>query len=160
MNYFFDTEFLETAGQGKARVQLISIGIVAEDGRELYLENSEFDWEQEMPDQWLKENVQVHLQGTDHECFMTPDKMADKIKEFVGADDDVIWWAYVASYDFVGLTSLFGRLIDRPKGWPIWCRDLKQLIADKGVNKADLPIQEGVAHNAVEDAKWNLAVYQ
>ena len=63
MRYFFDTEFLETSGSGQSRIQLISIGMVAEDGRELYLENSQFDWEQEM-DPWLRENVKPHLLGS------------------------------------------------------------------------------------------------
>ncbi len=39
MRYWYDTEFIE---DGKT-IDLISIGIVAEDGRELYLQSVEFD---------------------------------------------------------------------------------------------------------------------
>lgn len=35
MKYFLDTEFIETVGH----IELISIGIVSEDGRELYMAN-------------------------------------------------------------------------------------------------------------------------
>ena len=39
MKYFIDTEFVD---DGKT-IDLISIGIVAEDGRELYVESADFD---------------------------------------------------------------------------------------------------------------------
>ena len=41
MRYFLDTEFIE---DGKT-IDLLSIGIVAEDGRELYLQNVECNLE-------------------------------------------------------------------------------------------------------------------
>lgn len=40
MKYFLDTEFIEAPNH----LDLISIGIVAEDGRELYGERSAVDW--------------------------------------------------------------------------------------------------------------------
>ena len=55
MDYWMDTEFDE---DGKT-IELISIGIVSADGRELYLVSSEFD-----PDRcndWVKKNVLPHL---------------------------------------------------------------------------------------------------
>lgn len=55
MRYWFDTEFIE---DGKT-IELISIGIVAEDGRELYAENSECDLAR--ANQWVQDNVIVHL---------------------------------------------------------------------------------------------------
>ena len=51
MKYFLDTEFIE---DGKT-IDLISIGIVAEDNRSLYLINSECDWSKASP--WVLENV-------------------------------------------------------------------------------------------------------
>ena len=39
MKYFIDTEFVETVGH----IELISIGIVAEDGREYYAVHTEAD---------------------------------------------------------------------------------------------------------------------
>lgn len=51
MRYWFDTEFIE---DGKT-IDLLSIGIVAEDGRELYLEILEADWSK--ASDWVKANV-------------------------------------------------------------------------------------------------------
>ena len=56
MRYFIDTEFIE---DGKT-IDLISIGIVAEDGREYYAQSVEFDHRK--ASEWVKENVLLHLQ--------------------------------------------------------------------------------------------------
>jgi hypothetical protein len=55
--YCYDTEFLE---DGKT-VDLISIGIVCEDGREYYAVNSEADWDRIRKDDWMMDNVVRHL---------------------------------------------------------------------------------------------------
>lgn len=157
MRYFFDTEFLESTGSGQSRIQLISIGIVAEDGNELYLENSGFDWGQDM-DPWLHENVEPHLLGPGSGAWCSVGEMATRIEEFVGDEPEL--WAYVAAYDWIALISVFGRLIDRPEGWPIYCRDLKQEIQRRGLSKDDLPAQEGQEHLAIADARHNLIIWR
>lgn len=55
MRYFFDTEFIE---DGKT-IDLISIGIVAEDGREYYAINRDCDFSK--ASDWVKENVIAKL---------------------------------------------------------------------------------------------------
>ena len=55
MRYYLDTEFIE---DGKT-IDLISIGIVAEDGRELYLGNRECDFSK--ASQWVADNVLVPM---------------------------------------------------------------------------------------------------
>lgn len=55
MKYFFDTEFIE---DGKT-IDLISIGIVAEDGREYYAINEDCDFSK--ASDWVKENVIAQL---------------------------------------------------------------------------------------------------
>jgi hypothetical protein len=61
MKIFYDTEFIE---DGRT-IDLISIGMVAEDGRELYLVNDEIDddplSERIRGHNWLMENVIPHL---------------------------------------------------------------------------------------------------
>lgn len=32
-----------------------------------------------------------------------------------------------ADYDWVVLCQLYGTMMDLPKGWPMYCRDVKQL---------------------------------
>ncbi len=60
MRYWLDTEFIE---EGKT-IDLVSIGIVAEDGRELYLQSVEFD--PSKASEWVQENVFPHLSVCPH----------------------------------------------------------------------------------------------
>jgi hypothetical protein len=60
MRYFYDTEFIE---DGKT-IDLISIGIVAEDGRYLYLQSTEFQHRKASP--WVKEHVLLQLDMCPH----------------------------------------------------------------------------------------------
>jgi 3'-5' exoribonuclease-like protein len=60
--YFLDTEFVDNG----STIDLISIGIVCEDGRELYLQSCEFSLRG--ANDWVKENVFPWL----HICLHTP----------------------------------------------------------------------------------------
>lgn len=57
IRYFYDTEFLERQGS----IDLISIGIVSSDGRELYAVNADMPVERIREHRWLMENVWPHL---------------------------------------------------------------------------------------------------
>lgn len=48
MKYWIDTEFIERP----FTIDLISIGLVAEDGREFYAESSEVDWSNRVYGRW------------------------------------------------------------------------------------------------------------
>jgi hypothetical protein len=62
-------------------------------------------------------------------------------------------WAYYADYDWVVLCQLFGRMIDLPQGWPMYCRDIKQFADMLGGPR--LPEQGKGEHHALADARWN-----
>ena len=149
MKIFFDTEFIE---DGKT-IDLISIGMVREDGACLYFENSECD--RSRADPWVVENVFPHLQNHPIRSA-TRKQIAEYVIAFAGAAPE--FWAYYADYDWVVLCQLFGRMIDLPKGWPMYCRDVKQLCDSLGGPK--LPKQEGVEHNALADAVWTKQAYE
>lgn len=55
MKYFYDTEFIE---DGKT-IELLSIGIVSEDGRKLYCESNEADLSK--ADDWVKKKCYKHI---------------------------------------------------------------------------------------------------
>lgn len=63
MKYFLDTEFHEfhynLVGHNYPinTIQLISIGIVREDGKELYAVSKDFDVKRAFANEWLVENV-------------------------------------------------------------------------------------------------------
>jgi 3' exoribonuclease, RNase T-like len=141
MRFWFDTEFFE---DGRV-IDLISIGLVSEDGREYYAETPSGVFLAGSAD-WLKLNVLPHLKGP----TVARTRIARDITEFVGEKPE--FWAYYADYDWVALCQLYGRMIDLPKGWPMFCRDVKQL-ADLLGNPA-LPKQESAEHHALADARW------
>lgn len=164
MKYFYDTEFIE---DGKT-IDLISIGIVAEDGREYYAISTEF--KEKKASDWVKENVLRHLPPRKvNPMYESPRlveasrawKSRQKIKEdiikFIG-DDKPEFWAYYADYDHVALCQLFGTMMDLPKGWPMYTRDIKQLCDDKG--NPQLPEQGKGEHHALADARWVKEAYK
>lgn len=148
MRYFFDTEFIE---DGRT-IDLISIGIIAEDGRTRYFESSECDYSRASP--WVKENVLPHLRGGGY--LLTRKQIADRVIDFAGQSPE--FWAYYADYDWVALCQLFGTMMDLPKGWPMYCRDVKQLCDDRG--NPDLPKQTEQEHDAMADAAWTKEAWE
>jgi hypothetical protein len=147
MRIFFDTEFIEDGHT----IDLISIGMVTEDGVELYGESSECDLSR--ANDWVKANVLPHLRGGPTRILRS--SIAAGIVAFVKAacnGEKPEFWGYYADYDWVALCQLYGPMINLPKGWPMYCRDIKQLCDTLGDPKLEKPEKE---HDALEDARWN-----
>lgn len=182
MRYWLDTEFIE---DGKT-IDLISIGIVAEDGREYYAVNRECDFH--AASKWVLENV-LNPMGLDREGWIDmPWEMSPRVQQeflackprkviardvalFLGCKDSEKFryelkdevdspeiWAYYADYDWVVFCQLFGTMMELPKGFPMYCRDIKQECDRLG--NPELPKQEKGTHNALEDARWNKKAWQ
>lgn len=173
MNYFLDTEFIERPGS----IQLISIGIVDENDRSFYAENTSFD--ERDADEWVKENVLNNLfwWGTEptegHLTRRFVNKNAEgrgnwrvygpisliksQLLEYFGDDSNPIFYGYYADYDWVIFCWIFGKMIDLPAGFPMYCRDLKQMLDESGKDKIADPEDE---HNALVDALWNKELYE
>lgn len=151
MKYWFDTEFIE---DGKT-IELISIGIVAEDGREFYAESWAISWNKASG--WVIDNVKPYLTG---ENILDRFEMRRAILEFCSLEKYGFpeFWAYYADYDWVVLCQLFGAMINLPKGWPMYCRDVKQLCDQLGNPK--LPEQSSTEHHALEDARWTKQAWE
>ncbi len=150
MRIWFDTEFIERGCEHT--IQIISIGMVREDGAELYLESSEFD--PATASEWVRVNVLDKL-GPESER-MPRAEMRARIVEFCG--DSPEFWAYFSAYDWVVLAQLMGSMADLPKTWPIWAHDLKQFAWSLG--DPELPAQPLRAHNALVDARWNVEAWK
>jgi len=72
------------------------------------------------------------------------------------------FYGYYSAYDWVVFCWIFGRMIELPKGFPMYCIDLKQMMDDVGACKSDpnFPYQDKrTEHNALEDARWNMMLY-
>lgn len=146
MKIWFDTEFIE---DGKT-IDLLSIGMIREDGATYYAECAEAD--KRKASDWVKANVLPHL----HREVKFRQQIAEEIREFAGEEPE--FWAYYADYDWVSLCQLYGTMMDLPKGWPMFCRDLIQLCHDKG--KPKLPPQTSIEHHALSDAIWTKEAWE
>jgi hypothetical protein len=146
--YFLDTEFDENG----TTIKLISIGIVSEHGDEYYAVAAD-GWSVDDCDPWVRENVVAKLPPQD--ARKPRAQIAKEVREFLSQHGEPEIWAYFADYDWVVLCQLFGKMIDLPKGFPMFCMDLKQEMVSRGVSRERLPPQDPkVAHDALSDARW------
>ncbi len=264
MKYFIDTEFLEGTqktlfSKTKPTIDLISIGIVCEDGREYYSISKDFNlkeaWnrydikvEQVSGDMrnrypegikskvyWIRKNVLLPIHNELVQRWALEEEKANQVScttgynppikfsyknikklinkygksneqiaaeieyftigEYTDIDGEKIispdkpnikgnpkFYAYYADYDWVVFCWLFGKMIDLPKGFPMYCNDLKQSFDElqqsenDGANhmiscgeigysnvplkeRKDYPKQEN-EHNALSDARWNKQLYE
>lgn len=169
---FYDTEFLEDG----ETIDLLSIGLVNEEGETYYAVVSDADWSSVLGHPWLMDNVVPHLPVYRGKSKLTPwlveelrmnelhpqvksrATIAGEVAEFlIGNGQEPELWAYFSAYDHVALTQLWGPASRRPPGVPLRTNDLAQLW--ESVGRPELPPQRGKAHNALDDALWNVEVY-
>lgn len=146
MKIWFDTEFID---DGKI-IDLISIGMVREDGGTYYAEPAGVDYSR--AGKWVKENVLPHMDGHPMKDRVV---IAKEILEFAG--DFPEFWGWYGAYDWVALCQLYGRMMDLPKNWPMFVRDVRQLQE----RRVKLPVQNLLTkHNALADAQWTKQVWE
>lgn len=157
---FYDTEFLERGP--KHPIDLISIGMVRDDGAEYYAVSSEFDVAAVRAHPWLRENVWPYLPQLNngdldvrHVDVKPRYVISAEVASFVREKPGPELWAYYGAYDHVALCQLFGRMVDLPDGFPMFTGDLKREIVRLGVRRDELPEQEAKEHHALADARWN-----
>ena len=144
-----------------------------------------------------------HLKSLINKYGKTNKQIADEVITFVTGSDkinegygdywsnpcfhDISLYGYYSAYDHVTLCWLFGKMIDLPKGFPMYTRDLKQMLDEKvevlklnrfgllyersrehdsPINIERLSIEEFYdypketnSHHSLSDAKWNKALY-
>ena len=196
MNFFLDTEFYEAPGV----LDLISIGIVDDEGAEFYAVSNEFYRDRAWLDSWVRENVlrpifedmleelrkdpdlislfPIDPYGTGQEFNVTNfnylieyfgqsrQDIAADVRRFCLDDsrgnDPISFYGYYANYDWVLFCWLFGRMVDLPKRFPMFCMDLKQMMVDRGLSsewKDEFVPDPAGEHNALKDAAWNKKLF-
>ena len=155
MRYFYDTEFIDNG----RTIELISIGVAAEDGREYYAISTEFD-----PDRagsWVRKHVLPKLPSPASPLWRSRRQIRADLEDFFGIDGD--------EHDrAVGL----GRRL-RPRGaLPAVgaddracrprCRGSPANCASSGRNagRPRMPPRPRDAHDALVDARHNLLRFQ
>lgn len=175
MRVYYDTEFLERGYQYP--VELISVGLVADDGRELYLINGDMELPAIARHTWLMDHVVPHLPllvPTDPEIsefvgglmwdFDHPEFDAhvfnrrgirEKLAEFFDNTPRLELWSYCGPYDHVVLAQSFGDMDGRHPKMPYHTNDIAQEMGRAKIRHDSLPIQTGTNHRAIDDARWH-----
>ena len=163
MKIFFDTEF---TGLHKDTT-LISIGLIDENNRSLYIELTDYDMSQ--CDNWIKKNVLAHLTGKNR---MTSKEALQAVKKFLVDYDKVELVSDCCHYDMVLFVDLFGDAMSLPDNVSPACHDINQDIAEYlGISETeafdysreklvkDFEIK-GDKHNCLYDAKVIKKIYE
>lgn len=182
MNIYFDTEF---TGLHK-NTTLISIGMIAENGRTFYAELNDYDKNQ--VNDWIKDNVIANLvhggksfnhtfdDCTSCSCVMSESKehVKTELEKWLSQFDSVQLVSDVCHYDMVLFIDLFGSAFDLPQNVNASCHDINQDIAKYyNVSEKDafnisreeifLSLNQnnaaGIKHNALYDAAVIKAIY-
>ncbi|MDO5668807.1 MAG: polyadenylate-specific 3'-exoribonuclease AS [Corynebacterium sp.] len=153
MRYFYDTEFIEDG----ETIELVSIGIVAEDGREYYAVSTDFD--SSRANAWVRDNVLDKLPNPGADVWRSRETIRTEVLEFLTSrDGDVELWAWVGAYDHVVLAQLWGDMAGLPRAIPRYTRELKQYWEMAG--KPRLPKSPDSSHDALVDARHNLEKFR
>jgi len=154
-------------------IELISIGLVDNSGKEYYAINKNFrrnrcnDWVKKkvltkLPSRYLMEEINYYPRDIngDMDGSMWPSDVVlnpvyksletikhdikefcipyNEVSDYAGldgldygydrwiADNELVFKAYFADYDWVLFCTIFGTMMDLPKGFPMYCVDLKQ----------------------------------
>lgn len=123
------------------------------------------------------------------EFGLTKEEMAVEIEKFIRTNttsqEKIELYGYYSAYDHVAFCWIFGRMLDLPKGFPMYTIDLKQMLDEtveeyitvtayssgnhvvpsynsalnyiKGLQGYPVNNEE---HTAIGDAKWNLELYK
>src|SRR3954447_5617044 len=119
--YFYDCEFIE---DGRV-VDLVSIGVVDEFGREFYAVSTEFDDTKAIP--WVRRNVLDKLPSPSDRAWRSRERIRDDLYAFLtGPGEEIQLWAWCAAYAHVALAQLWGRMTALPRPIPRFTRELRQ----------------------------------
>lgn len=178
MKHWYDAEFIE---DGKT-IDLVSIGIVAEDGREFYAVSSEFNVNKLLKRTWLKDNVWPTLPQETHEyhsecdtcqtgiVHLAPHKdvwtrveIAFGVRQFLTGDlshdAEADLWGWFPSYDHVVLCQLWGTMMDKPHGIPARTNCVQQEAQRLDIEGL-LPEPPPGQHNALVDARYHRTLWE
>lgn len=152
--FFLDTEFDEN---GKT-VVLISIGIVCENNKKFYEVSNEFN--PNKCNKWVRENVLPYLfigkfaKQEPVSRFEIKERLLAFVNKNTKRGAKPEFWADHASYDWIVLCQLFGRMIDLPENFPKHCMDTKQ--EEVMIGNPEMPKKSGTEHNALDDAIYTM----
>lgn len=176
MKVYYDTEFLE---DGKT-IDLISIGMVREDGQEYYAVNADMPWNRIQRHEWLSKNVVPHLptktytvkpqrkdgsiiiQTLDqqHPDVKHPRIIRNEVEDFLAdaaRKSTLELWSWYSAYDHVALCQLWGPMVAKPFFIPHYSNDIQQEFQRFGNPQHNIVSGN---HNALVDAHYHKALHE
>jgi hypothetical protein len=149
VRFFYDCEFIE---DGRT-IELVSIGVVDETGREFYAVSTEFDPGRAID--WVRRNVLDKLPPPADPAWRSRARIRDDLLAFLEQPgEEIELWAWMASYDHVVLAQLWGDMRALPRSIPRFTHELRQTWEDAG--SPALPPAPPDQHDALADARHNL----
>ena len=139
---------------------LISIGMIAEDGRELYCELNDYDKTQ--IDDWLRDNVIANLHNTNP---INTEQLRKAIENFIEPYETIEIWSDCLSYDWVLFNQIWGHAFNSPKTIYYIPFDLSSMLKiygyDPDINRKEFSeLSDEFNHNALSDARMIKACYE
>ena len=153
MRYFYDCEFIEDG----STIELVSIGVVDETGREFYAISTDFD--PARAGDWVRRNVLDKLPGPGNPAWRSRERIRDDLIAFLAEPNEPIeLWAWMSAYDHVVICQLWGDMRALPRAIPRFTHELRQRWEDAG--SPGMPAQPPDQHDALADARHNRARWQ
>lgn len=165
MKIWYDAEFEENG----VSIIPISLGMVSEDGRELYLVNKEYiesymlkesyEWrgQQSVVFDWLCDNV-IEPIVRDWPELTAYEDWGPEIWNFISDNgkylerDQIELWGWYAAYDHVMLAQIWGPMIQLPKPIPMFTKEIEN--DRRGRERLLRDHHKYPEHNALADAKY------
>lgn len=176
MRIFIDTEFLNRGHEHP--IELISIGLVRDDGQEFYGINVDAPLGPMAQNSFIRKHIWPTLplkpittagilewdrDHADIEHVMKRPDLVEAVYSFLtpnGAAPDL--WGTFAGFDYVVLSQLWGTFDEARDPIPMWINDIRQEIVHKQTadkSWALPPMHPGVRHHALHDARGAKALY-
>ncbi|GAA2012095.1 hypothetical protein J2S58_000784 [Nakamurella flavida] len=144
--YFYDCEFIEDG----TTIELVSIGVVAQDGREFSAISAEFDPARATA--WVRKHVLDKLPGPADKRWMSRTRIRDELYAFLTAPGlPIELWAWYAAYDHVVLGQLWGAMPALPSDVPRLTREIRQHWEYAGC--PPIPDPGADRHDSLADAR-------
>ena len=148
--FFYDCEFIE---DGRT-IDLVSIGVVDETGREFYAVSTEFDPGKAIT--WVRRNVLDKLPPPSDPAWRPLEQIRTALLAYLTEPGETVeLWAWMAAYDHVALGQLWGDMRALPRAIPRFTHELRQRWEDAG--SPPLPAAPSDQHDALADARHNLS---
>ena len=153
MKYFLDTKKYEKPNS----IDLISVGIVSENGDTFYAEHSRCNKNEIEKDEWTVKNVLTGLAYWDRDktpsgeifinnkddlihysIFGSLSNIRDSLMTWLAKLGEIHpeFYGYYCAQDWVAFCWIFGKMKDLPQFFPMYCRDLKQTLDELNIRKA------------------------